>query len=72
MKIELHGMQELRRKLREFGDRQVPEAIAKGLNRTALAVERREKVAMAKSLDRPTPFTLNAVARWKATSLRAM
>lgn len=65
MKVEVLGADEVRAALRKLGA-ELPKALADGLNRTALAVERREKVAMSKSLDRPTPFTLNSIRRFKA------
>jgi hypothetical protein len=41
-------------------------AIAAGINRTAVQMDRKLKMEMARTLDRPTPFTLNATKVWKA------
>lgn len=45
----------------------LPAAIATGINRTADAVEQHELIAMERDLDRPTPFTLNAIGKYRAT-----
>jgi hypothetical protein len=44
----------------------LPEALALGINRTARGVEQRLQNEMESKIDRPTPFTLNAVKIWDA------
>lgn len=51
--------------LKKLGD-DLPRALATGLNRTMAAIEQHQLVAMERTLDRPTPFTLNALRRFDA------
>jgi hypothetical protein len=46
----------------------IPEAVARGLNRTARSIEQRLLNEMERKLDRPTPFTLSAFALQRATA----
>jgi len=64
--INIHGLPEVSAALRQLAREEVNIAIAAALNRTSLAIERKEKMALSRDLDRPTPFTLNSVARYKA------
>lgn len=66
MAVRIDGLDDARRALRRLSADVKGQAVANGLNRTALAVERRLKIEMARSLDRPTPFTLNATGRFRA------
>ena len=45
----------------------IPEAVARGLNRTMRSVEQHSLVEMERRLDRPTRFTLSAFALQRAT-----
>lgn len=58
--IQLLGLDEARRALRSLGRERMNIAIAAGLNRTAIQMQRRSVMDMSRALDRPTPFTLNA------------
>jgi hypothetical protein len=66
MSIRLEGLEQAQRMLRNLSAEMGGQAVADGLNRTGLAVERRLKVSMTKDLDRPTPFTLQGISRWRA------
>ncbi len=66
MSVKVEGLPEVTAALRQLAREEVNIVIAAGLNRTSLAIERKEKMALSRDLDRPTPFTLNAVARFKA------
>ena len=67
MRIEIDGMDELRKQLDDFaGGQAINEALAEGVNKTAEAVLAAEKQAMQSDLDRPTPFTMKALRLWKA------
>ena len=67
MRIEIEGMDELRKQLDDFaGGQAINEAMAEGVNKTAEAVMEAEKQAMQSDLDRPTPFTMKALKLWKA------
>lgn len=62
-----HDLDEVRREIRDFSDRQVPFAIAKALTRTAEAARDRARTEMTRVFDRPKPFTLNSLYILKAT-----
>lgn len=66
MSIQLLGLDEATAALRKLGRERMNIAIAAGLNRTLVQVERAEKIGMSRSLDRPTPFTLNSMRLAKA------
>ena len=66
MSVRIDGLEQVLRRLRKLSADLQGQAVADGLNRTGLAVERRLKVSMVKDLDRPTPFTLQGIGRWKA------
>ncbi|MCL9851204.1 hypothetical protein RSP673_011110 [Ralstonia solanacearum P673] len=51
----------LQRDLDNFARKQVPFAVSQAINTTAKKVQAAERENMAKVLDRPTPFTVNAV-----------
>ena len=63
--IRIEGIQGLERKLNALPT-QLRGAIANGLNRTMSAIEQAELNAMEQHLDRPTPFTMNALGLFKA------
>ncbi len=66
MRVKLLGLKEAQAALRKLGQERMNIAIAAGVNRTAVQIERTEKIEMARKLDRPTPFTLNALRIFKA------
>lgn len=66
IRADIRGLDGVMATLRRMSQRGIPQALARGLNRTTLAIERREKVAMSQQLDRPTPYTLNSLKRWQA------
>ena len=68
--IKIDGLDKVRQMLARVSRDLQGQAVADGLNRTSLAVERRLKVSMTKELDRPTPFTLQGIGRWKARANR--
>jgi len=66
MSITLLGDREVANALRSLGREKMNIAIAAGINRTAVQVDRKLKMEMSRTLDRPTPFTLNAIRTYKA------
>jgi hypothetical protein len=66
LSINVKGLPEVRGALQKLAAEEINIAIAAGLNRTALRMQRRSITSMPKALDRPTPFTLNAVGLYKA------
>jgi hypothetical protein len=58
--IQVEGIEQLQRQLRAL-PAAFSKGIAAGINRTARAIEQHELVEMERTLDRPTPFTLNAI-----------
>jgi hypothetical protein len=66
MEIGIEGLDRLQAQLRRVSEQGLREALAKGLNRTIAAIEQHELVEMERRLDRPTPFTLNALKVFKA------
>jgi hypothetical protein len=67
MKIELLGADEFSKALKKLGS-DLPATLATGLNRTMRAIEQAELNAMESSLDRPSPFTMNALGVQLANS----
>lgn len=61
LNIKLEGLDKLQRQLSGLG-KDLPKAIAAGINRTARGIEQAVLNGMERHLDRPTPFTLNAIA----------
>lgn len=66
MSIQLLGFDEAQRALQQLGREKLNIAIAAGLNRTLVQVDRDIKTEMPRALDRPTPFTLNSTRLAKA------
>lgn len=64
--ITLLGDKEVKAALRKLGQEELNIAIAAGLNRTGLRMQRRSITGMSRALDRPTIFTLNATRVLKA------
>ena len=59
--ITIKGLDELRAALDQFSDRRFNAAIATALTRTASKVRDSMRIEMARTLDRPTPYTLNSL-----------
>lgn len=66
MTVKLLGLEEATAALRKLGRERMNIAIAAGVNRTMVQMDRKLKLEMARTLDRPTPFTLNATGMYKA------
>lgn len=58
--VTLQGFDELQRRLSAM-PKQLQRGVASGMNRTARAMEQHLLVEMERTIDRPTPFTLNAI-----------
>ena len=69
MRIQIEGMDRARRDLERIG-KDLPTVLAQGLNRTMEAVEQAELNAMESHIDRPTPFTMSGIKRFKAKAGR--
>ncbi|MBD8875425.1 hypothetical protein [Roseibium polysiphoniae] len=52
--------------IKALEQRQVPYAVSLALNATIDDVERNTQKSMTRRLDRPTPFTMRGLAKWKA------
>lgn len=66
LEISVVGLEELTRNLANL-DRSIPEAIAKGLNRTGETLIERQRLEMQNKIKGgPVPYTLNAHGQWKA------
>lgn len=65
LKLEAIGVKELQAALTKLGTG-LPVALAAGLNRTIAAVEQAELNGMERDIDKPTPFSLNALKTWRA------
>ena len=65
LKIDILDDNAAREALRKLGDG-LPVALSAGLNRTMAAIEQAELNGMERSIDRPTPYTLNALRTWRA------
>jgi hypothetical protein len=60
LKIEVIGQKELSDALRKLGS-DLPGVLASGVNRTMRAIEQAELNSMERTIDRPSPFSLNAL-----------
>ncbi|MFD2112035.1 hypothetical protein [Thiorhodococcus fuscus] len=67
--IELDGLNAVIRRFEQLSA-DIKPAVAAGINRTMDAMEQHELVAMERELDRPTPFSLNAIQIFKARASR--
>jgi hypothetical protein len=65
--IDVRGMEEVQRALRNLADQQIPYAISTALNSTAFAVQRASKAHIATVFDRPTPFVVSGTRVEKST-----
>ncbi len=65
-----HDLDDLRRKIANIAQEQIPFATALALTRTAQAASAAVKQEMTRVFDRPTPFTLNSLRTSAATKTR--
>jgi hypothetical protein len=70
--VQVKGLDELRRTLSGFSDRRFNAAVATALTRSAKYAQEQLRAEMQRSLDRPTPYTLNALRVWPATADKLM
>lgn len=68
IRLEIQGMEDIRRRLESLTPAKQSGAIAAALNITAFAVRTAEQNEMRRVFDRPTPFVIKAVYVKKATS----
>lgn len=66
MQVKINGLDQLRKQLAEFSDRRFAAAIATALTRSGKHAQEQLRSEMQQTLDRPTPFTLNALRLWPA------
>lgn len=66
LNIEVKGLRELQGKLDGFSDRRFAAAVATALTRSGKYAQEHLRQRMRQDLDRPTPFTLNALRLWPA------
>ena len=66
--IQVTGIKELQRDLKDFSERRVNAVVATALTRTAVQVREKVKIAMSASLDKPTPYTLKQLKYVGATA----
>lgn len=64
--VNVEGLDELTRRLRGISGA-VARGAAAGINRTLAAVEQHELVELERRIDRPNPFTMNALGTRQAT-----
>lgn len=67
MNIDVVGMAEVQRMLRNLADEQMPFAISSALNTVAFAIQKDQKTRIPTVFDRPTPLTKGAFRVEKAT-----
>lgn len=65
--LDIRGLPEIERMLRNLADEQMPFALSSALNSTAFAVQKFEKARIPTVFDRPTPLIKGAVRVEKAT-----
>jgi hypothetical protein len=66
--VNVKGMAELERAMREMSERRVAAAIATALTRSARAIQGGWQIELGQKLDRPTPFTIRSVQVRGATA----
>ena len=66
LKVEVKGLKELQASLYGFSERRFNAAIATALTRAGKYAQDQIKLQMQQDLDRPTPYTLNALRLWPA------
>ncbi len=65
--IDVRGLPEIQRMLRNLAEDQMPFAVSTALNSTAFAVQKESKQRIATVFDRPTPFIQSAARVEKST-----
>jgi len=65
--IDIRGLPEVQRMLRNLAEEQMPYAISSALNSTAFAVQKDQKQRLPTVFDRPTPLIKGAIRVEKAT-----
>lgn len=70
IRIEIEGIEDLRLTMALWPEK-FKRGLAKGLNRTAEAIEQVALVEMERAIDRPTPFSLNAIQIYRAQETRS-
>ena len=65
--LDIRGLPEIERMLRNLADKQMPFALSSALNSTAFAVQKFEKQRIPTVFDRPTPLIQGAFRVEKAT-----
>lgn len=68
LRVQVTGLDELRRSLEGFSDRRFAASVATALTRAGAHAKDQLKLEMQRTLDRPTPFTLNALRLWPASA----
>lgn len=66
--IKIEGLEEIRKGLQGFSDRRFNAALATALTRTAGEVKTAVRTELQRSIDRPTPYTLNSLFVKPATA----
>jgi hypothetical protein len=66
MQVVIKGLEDIKRNLEGFSDRRFAAAVATALTRSGKYAQEQLKLEMQRTLDRPTPFTLNALRLWPA------
>lgn len=65
--VDIRGLPEVQRMLRNLTEEQIPFAISTALNSTAFAVQKESKQHIETAFDRPTPFVKSATRVEKST-----
>lgn len=65
--VDIRGLPEVQRMLRNLADEQMPFAISSALNTAAFAIQKQQKERVPTVFDRPTPLTKGAFRVEKAT-----
>jgi hypothetical protein len=68
--VTVKGLEQIKAQLDGFSDRRFNAATATALTRSAKYAQEQLRLEMQRSLDRPTPFTLNALRMWPASADR--
>lgn len=68
IRIDVTGMKELQKDLKDMSERRIKAAAATALTRTAVQVRDKVKAAMPTYLDRPTPYTVRQLKYVAATA----
>lgn len=68
--IQVTGIDALRRELEQFSDRRFSAAVATAMTRTAVQVRSAVQTEAARSLDRPTPYTMRQLRYVAATAAK--